>query len=197
MYRIAMAITLPIIVMMGWHALAITVFVIAIYLDFVDGAVARYQTDTEKHHTDPVFEASLTFLSRLRLKGCTETGKWLDPFADKSLIQVTLFTLGWSVLPSALLYFSLGLAILLTLARPIKRWMMKKGWRKSADGRANIFGKVKMWLEVALIVELFIVPNDFWQEIVHRSFREILMSTAIVAAFLSLVFHLMPARQKK
>lgn len=196
-YRIFMALFIPPIFAMGLNILGITIFAIAVYLDFIDGAVARYQQDTDNVFTSSEIESSLGFFARLRLKGCTETGKWLDPFADKFLIQVTLFTLGWNVFPNSFLFISLGLAITLTIVRPFKNWMMKKGWRKSADGRANIFGKVKMWLEVMTIIALFNVSETVLENILTMILKDVLMGLVIGSAFFSLIFHLMPSRKNK
>lgn len=196
-YRIIMALLLPFIFYGGWRTFGAAVFIAAVYLDFIDGAVARYQTDAGGFKTPPEDEASLSFISRLRLKGCTETGKWLDPFADKVLIQATLLSIGWSVVSHELLVASLILAICLTLARPLKKWMMKKGWRKSADGRANIFGKLKMWLEVGTIAGLFNTAENLLETLLQLLVSEVLLACALTSALLSLIFHLLPARKNK
>lgn len=196
-YRILMAAAFPFLAASGLTALAAAVFAVAVYLDYIDGAVARYQQDTLGHRTDPDAEAAMPFLSRLSLKGCTETGAWLDPLADKLLVQSALFSLGWGRIPWWLLASGLGFAVLLTAARPFKAWLKRKGLRKSADGRANAFGKIKMWLEVAAVGLLFFDPSSAIHDAMLWILAMSVLSSATLMAFLSLVFHLLPAREKK
>ena len=196
-YRILMAFAIPLLVTGGFLAAAGAVFAIAVYLDFIDGAVARFQEEDGGFRTPPEAEARLPFLSRLRLKGCTETGKWLDPFADKVLVQTTLFSAGWHALPREFLWASLALAVSLTLARPFKSWLKRRNLRKSADGRANMFGKMKMWVEVATIGLLLMDPAEgLLTEIFFAFAAMTLMATALGLAALSLIFHLLPARKR-
>lgn len=197
-YRILIAACLPPLIVMGLTVPAVGIFVLAVYLDFIDGAVARYQQDKMGFRTDPEEEAALPFFARLRLKGCTETGKWLDPFSDKFLIQTALFSVGWGILPLPFLLSGLMLSVALTLVRPVKSWMKRRGLRKTADGRANAFGKIKMWCEVATVIALFGWHEERFAELVLQLIAVYtLMMMAVLLACLSLIFHLMPARKSK
>lgn len=171
--------------------IALALYLFAVYLDFVDGAVARYQQDLLPEQLPAEEERKLNFLDRLRHPGVTEMGKWLDPLADKTINQLMLFALGWNYLPHMLLYGCLGMAILLTLLRPMKKRL------KLGDGRANGFGKTKMWTEVVLILCLFLRPEALGLMIPHLVLSIVLAIFAIGLAVLSFTFHLLPAQNKK
>lgn len=196
-WRIAMAASLPWLILHGHRTLAAWTFAVAVYLDFVDGGVARYQQDRLGHRTPPEAEAKMSLWRRLRLKGCTITGGWLDPLSDKVLVQAALISLGWDAVPRWMLFIGLALAVALTLARPFKTWLVRTGRRKTADGRANAFGKMKMWMQVAVVGLLFIEPVDVMALIGHTVLTSALLLLALVLAALSLTFHLLPARTRK
>ena len=44
-YRMCIAIAIPFMIYGEWRALGAIVFAVAVYLDFIDGAVARHQKD--------------------------------------------------------------------------------------------------------------------------------------------------------
>jgi len=75
-----------------------------------------------------------------------------------------------------LLWGSLTLAILLTVARPIKRRL------GVGDGAANWFGKRKMWVEIVVIVAAVLVPQSDIRFLVIN----LLLGVAFLFAVLSL-----------
>jgi len=166
-------------------------YLLAVYLDFVDGAVARYQQDRSDTPLTPEHESNLSFCKRLKHPGITEMGKWLDPLADKTTNQLMLFALGWNYLSHVLLFSCLGTAAMLTLLRPLKKRL------GLSDGRSNGFGKMKMWVEVALIITLFFRPEAFGAMIPHLLITTALLLFAIGLALLSFGFHLLPSKEQK
>lgn len=166
--RIPMAAGIAILISQDHLLLAGVLYALTAALDFLDGAVARYQDE------------------KGIAPGETESGKWLDPLSDKIVNQTILFTLGWNYLPHALLYACAGIALALTVLRPMKKRL------GLGDGRANSFGKMKMWVEVALITVLFFQPSGLEIVLPHLIATILLIFTAIALAILSLTFHLLP-----
>lgn len=137
-----MAVPMCMAYLAGATWLALSLFVAGLLTDWLDGALARYQT-----RYLPGLVASDAERGRsewLRL-GPTELGKKIDPVVDKLRYFGALWPLGWHVLPHALLWVSLGLALTLTAFRPLVswRWGLKPG--------ANAVGKVKVYVEAAAI----------------------------------------------
>lgn len=97
--------------------LALVVFAAAALLDLVDGALARTR--------GPV----------------TRLGLLLDPLADKLLVGLMLFCVDWSLLVVKVMLVLVGLE----LASVMIAYVVDA--RTGLMARANIFGKVKMWLQ--------------------------------------------------
>ncbi len=122
--------------------------------DWLDGALARYQ-DKKYRLTKLSFEDErrIPIWQRFLLRGSTNLGAALDPFADKVKYYVVLFTRGWDYVSNALIIISFITAIVLTLVRPIKRYF------KIGDAKANIAGKIKIFAEIAVMLVIIFLPH--------------------------------------
>lgn len=101
----------------GFVWVATVVFAIAALLDLVDGALARLR--------GPV----------------TALGLFLDPLADKLLVGVMLFCVGWQYLVVKILVVLVAIELVaLIVAKTTQR-------RVGLMARANIYGKIKMWVQ--------------------------------------------------
>jgi CDP-diacylglycerol--glycerol-3-phosphate 3-phosphatidyltransferase len=89
---------LPILIFLysGQKTLALIFFLFAVFLDVLDGALARLRNQT------------------------TKSGEWLDPLADKLLIFGIVFIYGLIYFPIWIIVPMIFLEILLVLGRPIK-----------------------------------------------------------------------------
>ncbi|MEK9152387.1 MAG: CDP-alcohol phosphatidyltransferase family protein [Patescibacteria group bacterium] len=110
----------------GDFAWGSAVFTVAMFFDFLDGALAR-------------------------LRGqITNLGKFLDPLADKVVVAAALFGLApWvSIVPySIVVWINIGMALALTGVRIVK-------WTKGMDFAATGEGKLKLILELAMLAGL-------------------------------------------
>ncbi len=77
----------------------------------------------------------------------TSNGEWLDAYADKLLIVGLLLIYGWDHFPATLIWIVFAIEAVLCLGRPVKVWLGK-------SGKANAFGKIKMWLQSAAVIGL-------------------------------------------
>lgn len=140
--------------------LVVAALTLLLLSDWFDGALSRYQK--ERHDLTPLTEASeakLSFRARLSLRGPTHTGKWLDPLADKAIFCSVLLPAGIGFMPGWLIAANVLLAVVLTLVR-VDRVKARLGL---ADVGANWFGKRKMWIEVAHMAALVLLPRaDAW-----------------------------------
>lgn len=91
-------------------------------------------------------------LARIRGEQST-SGEWLDVLADKVLIVGLLLIFGRNNFPALLIIAIVLVEVLLTVGRPIK---MKLG----KSGRANRWGKIKMWCQSAAVIGL--AANTDW-----------------------------------
>jgi phosphatidylglycerophosphate synthase len=107
----------------------------------------------------------------------TSNGEWLDAYADKLLIVGLLLIYGWDHFPAALIWIVFMLEAVLCLGRPIKIWLGK-------SGKANAFGKIKMWLQSAAVIGL--AAHASWTLVVAN----VTLWSALVFASLSVIFHL-------
>lgn len=129
----------------GAHWLGLALFAAGLWTDWIDGALARYQT---RYLPDLVASDVKRGRSEWIRLGPTELGKKIDPVVDKLRYFGALWPLGWDVLPHALLWASLGFALTLTAFRPLVswRWGLKPG--------ANAVGKMKVYAEAAAVLSL-------------------------------------------
>ena len=89
-----------------WHdlnVLAVVFLGLAVFLDILDGAVARLRSEQSTN------------------------GEWLDAYADKLLIVGLLLIYGWDYFPAVLIWAIFGTEVFLSVGRPIKMWLGKSG----------------------------------------------------------------------
>lgn len=124
--RVPMLVPVALLSWRGFNAWATASFVLAVVLDLLDGPLARLRGEESKE------------------------GEWLDAYADKVLV-IGLFWLFW-------FWDSVGIALgqlvaitaaeaILVLGRPFK---VKRG----RSGRANNWGKAKMWYQSLAVVSI-------------------------------------------
>lgn len=153
--------------------------------DWLDGALARYQDKKHGLEKLPIeAERLIPIWRRFFLRGSTNLGTALDPFADKVKYYVVLFTRGWGYVSNTLIVISLVTAIALTLVRPIKRYF------KIGDAAANRAGKYKIFIEIAVVTAIVLIPRNETTQIISN----ILLVTAMIFGFLSLSAHLFLAK---
>jgi len=104
------------------------------------------------------------------------TGEWLDAYADKVLVVGLLSIYGWGRFPTALIVLVIAAEFCLIVGRPLKV-------RRGKSGKANVFGKIKMWCQSLAILGLIIGTE--WALRVSN----ILLWTALGFAFASIVWH--------
>ena len=185
-WRIMLSVLLLGAFLYGKILIGAIIFALTTYMDFLDGAIARYQDEKQKRQMlTPEAERKLSFIDQLNLKGSSHLGASFDPLADKICNQLAIFALGWNLLPNRMLIMSFLLATALTGVRPLKRWLGR------GDGRANKFGKIKMWTEVALISLLLFKPDGSSSNIYYSSGLLIIFTACLALAGLSLIFHLL------
>lgn len=117
----------------GYNVLALFLFAVAAFTDFLDGFFARL------------------------IKAETNIGSFLDPLCDKILILSTLAAVNIYVFPTPafalLFYYFLFLEIVLVLVR-------MPGMLLDYKIAASWFGKTKMFFEVALIFALLLFMGN-------------------------------------
>ena len=150
--------------------------------DGVDGAQARYQERIYRIKKMKFKEErKKSFRERLGMKGKTHLGDALDPFADKVMSIGVFLVLG---LPGDYLNFSIlvgvcDYAVLLTALRVIQSRM---GLKRSA----NRFGKWKVYMEIACMASLILLPRS--EQI--RILANYLLLCAFVLALFSFWSHI-------
>ncbi len=138
-----------------WHnlnVLAVVFLGVAIFLDILDGAMARLRKEQSSN------------------------GEWLDAYADKMLIVGLLLIYGWDHFSAALIWAIVGLEVCLSLGRPIKI-------RFGKSGKANSFGKMKMWCQSAGVIGL--AAGAGWTLYLANFF----LWAALVFGIMSLAWH--------
>ena len=106
----------------------------------------------------------------------TSNGEWLDAYADKLLIVGLLLIYGWDHFPAALIWLVFAVEAVLCFGRPIKIWLGK-------SGKANAFGKIKMWLQSTAVIGL--AAHAGWT----LAIANVTLWIALVFAVLSVAFH--------
>ncbi len=173
-----------------WHVTGALIYVFCALLDFFDGALARYQKrryDLEELPEDE--ENKLTVWQRLSLRGSSHFGAILDPFSDKIMYFGAVFPLGWRVVNHNMLFASLGVGLILTI---IRFRAIRRALEFGGKGAANRFGKYKMWIEVAAIASLGLLPNGS----VQTWCATITIGLALFFGLLSLAGHIRLALKK-
>lgn len=159
--------------------------IICFLCDWLDGALARYQDKKYGLSKLPLEEERLIPMwRRFFLRGSTNLGTALDPFADKVKYYVVLFTRGWGYVSNILIIISFVTAIALTLVRPIKRYF------KIGDAAANRAGKYKIFIEIAVVTAIVLIPHNETTKTISNA----LLVTAMIFGFLSLSAHLFLAK---
>ncbi len=115
-------------------------FTLCSLIDWLDGALARYQ-----QRLADAGRLQIALRSEWIRLGPTELGKKMDPVFDKFRYYGALLPLGWHTLPHTLIWISIGVALALTVFRELVRlrWNIKAG--------ANSYGKIKVYLEIGVI----------------------------------------------
>lgn len=156
----------------GFIVIGTILFTVSQLTDWIDGALARYQ----KHeHEAGRLDLRTGRQKWLRL-GPTELGKKLDPIIDKFRYFAALLPLGWDILPRALVWCALGLAVALTFLREVVRWLwgLKPG--------ANAVGKYKVYAEIGVIACL--VFRTIWPSLAMPALFFFVAATALGGASL-------------
>ncbi len=126
---------------------AIAVLTVSFLTDWWDGALARHQQgkvptlEREQEDQIPLWE-------RLNIQGVTHLGRGLDPLIDKIRFLGLLWVVGHKIIDVGVMVSLTIMAVLLTIARPIKRWL------ELDHAGSNQWGKYKVYTEVILIVIL-------------------------------------------
>lgn len=134
--------------------LAVLFLALAVALDILDGAVARIRGET------------------------SSSGEVWDAYADKMLIGGLILIYGWGYFPVELVASVFVLEGVLCFGRPIKTRIFHK------HGRANVFGKIKMWCQSAAMFGLAIGAS--WT----LEVANIALWLALGFAVLSVIWHI-------
>ncbi len=174
----------------GYDWSAIGLLTMSFLTDWFDGVLARHQQGDK-----PVMareeEDRLSILQRVRFRGVTNLGRNLDPAVDKIRFLGLLWVVGLGEIDLLIILGITGFAVLLTILRPIKRWL---GLDSAASNR---WGKIKVYAEVVLVVFLVFGTKPLYgswhPEQVISELRLILNITAmtvLLLAFASFYTHI-------
>lgn len=131
-------------------------YAVGMSCDFFDGNLARYQDDLHKpkKYTEDE-EYAFSFWRRVNLIGTTHFGNIFDAFKDKVIYYLALFSTGWSVVWHPFMYFSFGVALILTVIRI--RWIRNK-LALGGKNSSKLPGKIKVNVEVGAIAAIVLLP---------------------------------------
>ena len=115
-------------------------------------------------------------VARLRSEQ-SANGEWLDAYADKLLIVGLLLIYGWDYFPAVLIWAIFGTEAFLSVGRLVKI-------RLGKSGKANSFGKMKMWCQSAGVIGL--AAGAGWTLYLANFF----LWAALVFAALSIAWHI-------
>ncbi len=150
--RMPVALFVAVLLRVGSHFLGILFIAFAVFLDALDGALARWRGEQ------------------------TKLGEWLDPCADKVMVVGILLTNGRGHFPFELIIVTASIEVILALGRLLASLLGK-------SGKANAFGKIKMWLQSTAVIGL-VAGVDWTLDVAN-----ITLWAALVFAVLSVVFH--------
>lgn len=159
--RIILAFVVMLLLFNQSYWLAIFIFIIASFLDLIDGPMAR------------------------ALGMITNTGKMLDPLADKILVASVLIPLGFHNLPSWLFWSIVGLESFLIIIAILKIIIRHLPFTMATQ--ANMLGKIKIILE--LVGAGFLIIIDISPQIC-RNLATILLILALPFAMGSILGYL-------
>jgi CDP-diacylglycerol--glycerol-3-phosphate 3-phosphatidyltransferase len=149
------------------YHLVIILFLLALITDLIDGLHARYRNQV------------------------SNIGKMMDPAADKILFFGLLFLAGPGRLSQHVIYTIFVLEIILILLATAIGPVVAFFFGVKAKLGANVFGKIKFWLEGISVMVLLVGLNT-------RTFcqvAEYLMWGAVVLAIFSIIFHTIALRR--
>lgn len=174
-----------------WMFSGTLLYVVGMLTDFVDGALARYQQTkyslTERSEED---EYRLTFWERIKIHGKSHYGAVvLDPAADKIMYFGAIFPLGLDVVEHVILFGSLLIALLLTL---IRIGAIRRALSFGGKGASNRMGKIKIWIEIAAVACLVLIPAGSYKSMSANS----VIGLAMLIGLLSLASHIFLALRK-
>ncbi len=148
-----LCVPMTILFLLDAYAPATVLLAISLLTDFADGALANYQQGL-RPHMSLVDERRLTIRQRLNYCGVTHLGKLLDPIADKIRFFCVLYAIGIGMVSGWLIIALTSVAFLLTIVRPIKRWL------KIGDAGSNRLGKFKILAELVALALLVLYPTN-------------------------------------
>lgn len=155
-------------IMLGHYLLAFSVFLLASFLDFLDGELARFR------HQE------------------TDLGRALDPVGDKLVFLSALIALVYMVEPETisrrlmwlLIGFELGSASLALVRKAISYI-----WEIEVPLGSNRFGQWKFACEATGVLVLLLNPGNFTFQLVASYFLKV----ALVLLILSIICHVLLA----
>lgn len=175
---------------LGFDQTALCTLIASCLTDWFDGAVGRYQQGKRPHMTREE-EDKLSVWQRINYRGVTHFGRALDPLVDKIRFIGLLWVVGISIVPTVLMVALTTVALILTLMRPVKRYL------ELDAGGSNNFGKFKVYAELIAIATLILATRPIFSEI-NTSMEQtwvqwalwISLGTALVLALVSLLGHI-------
>ena len=173
---------------------AVILLTLSFLTDRFDGSVSRYHESLRRAQGLSLLtekeEEALGWWSTMNHRGETHLGKWLDPLVDKIRFIGLLWVLAQDIVPSEIILNLTTMAILLTIVRPVLRWL------DLGDGASNIFGKIKAHVEVVSITVLVFTTRPLFGEInalqdvpLMNYFTFTLFSGCLILALISFTTH--------
>lgn len=155
---------IPIYLAYRWNIpwLIFFLFLLAWFTDILDGMHARYRNQINT------------------------LGKRLDPAADKIFVVGLLWMFAPDRLSWGIIGATAGVEILIALMAGIAAPLAARYWRRRFKVGANIFGKIKMFLQGSGLVVLILGLNIRALQV----FSEVLFWCALVFACISVFFYL-------
>lgn len=147
-----------------WRWTGGVLFLLVFLTDALDGALARSRNQV------------------------SDFGKVVDPLADKLLFLPVFLVLGWPALPPTVVWATLVMEASNLIVVTLALYLRQRGRRDYVHG-ANVFGKVKMMLQVVGCAGLLLWPAG-------NLSLELIFWSAVVAGVVSVARHVVAlARQ--